>query len=180
MSVEPVSASAASSADREYLVRRSMSIGYQYFSLLMPPLYTAIVLSRRKMGTMPWSINRMLRATWAGGMAGVVQGGSLEYLRTSCESEESLRARRVDTMYNMSALRAEDHSTIGALLGATLTPALFWKRARIVHLFLGGAGIGAGFGLLVHWTRNLTEEPLPKGPPLPPSGEPPSPPSKAS
>ena len=84
----------------------------------------------------------------------------------------------------MSSLRAEDHSTIGAILGALLTPAVFWKRARTVHrefpllrisctmmlmiylsVFLGGAGIGAGVGLLVHWTRNFTEEPLPQGPP---------------
>ncbi|KAH8117212.1 hypothetical protein DFH11DRAFT_988577 [Phellopilus nigrolimitatus] len=167
MSVEPISATVASSADREYLIRRSMSIGYQYFSLLMPPLYTAVVLSRRRMGAMPWSINRMLRASWIGGAVGVAQGGALEYLKTSYESEDVLRARRINAMYNMSSLRAEDHSTIGAILGATLTPALFWKRARSVHLFLGGAGIGAGMGLLAHWTRNVTEGPLPQGPPLP-------------
>ncbi|KAI5124312.1 hypothetical protein M0805_008920 [Coniferiporia weirii] len=175
MSVHPVSTASASSADREYLVRRSMSLGYQYFSLLMPPLYTAVVLSRRKMGAMPWSINRMLRSTWMGGIAGVAQGGTLEYLRTSYESDESLRARRINAIYNISSLRAEDHSTIGAILGATLTPALFWKRARVFHLFFGGAGVGAGFGLLAHWVRDLPEEASPKAPSSPsqeaPQGE---------
>ena len=64
MSSESVSLTAASAADREFLVRRSMTIGYQYFSLLMPPLYTFVVLSRRKLGAQPWTIGRMLRATW--------------------------------------------------------------------------------------------------------------------
>ena len=35
--------------------------------------------------------------------------------------------------YQMSSLRAEDHSTIGALLGSLLIPALFWKRAKLIH-----------------------------------------------
>ncbi|PAV23529.1 RNA polymerase III subunit RPC82 helix-turn-helix domain-containing [Pyrrhoderma noxium] len=165
MSSESVSLTAASAADREFLVRRSMTIGYQYFSLLMPPLYTFVVLSRRKLGAQPWAIGRMLRATWLGGIAGVAQGGSLEYFRTSQQNAETLRIRRINAMYNMSSLRAEDHSTIGALLGSLLIPALFWKRAKLIHLILGGAGIGSGFGLLTHWTRNFTEKSLPTGPP---------------
>lgn len=32
-----------------------------------------------------------------------------------------------------TTIRAEDHSTIGALLFALLTPAILWKRARTVH-----------------------------------------------
>lgn len=32
-----------------------------------------------------------------------------------------------------TTIRAEDHSTIGALLFALLTPAIFWKRAGTVH-----------------------------------------------
>ncbi|KAL5511757.1 hypothetical protein ACEPAH_4975 [Sanghuangporus vaninii] len=165
MSVQPISPVAASAADRDYLIRRSMFTGYQYFNLLMPPLYTGLVLSRRRVGAKPWSINRMLRATWMGGIAGSAQGGALEYFRTSRQDEETLRVRRINAMYNMSSLRAQDHSTIGAILGGTLTPAIFWKHARAVHLFLGGAGIGAGLGLVVHWVRNVTEDPLPQGPP---------------
>lgn len=80
----------------------------------------------------------------------------------------------------MSALRADDHSTIGAILGVLLMPAIFWKRARAMHcmlrdglivsktdrmtVFLGGAGIGAGLGLSLHWIKNLTGERLPEGP----------------
>jgi hypothetical protein len=32
-----------------------------------------------------------------------------------------------------SSMRADDHSTIGAILFAVLTPAAFWNRARLVH-----------------------------------------------
>lgn len=63
-------AEALSAVDREYLVRCSMAKGYQFTSLLAPTLYTAIVLARRRSGALPWSLNRMLRATWIGGVAG--------------------------------------------------------------------------------------------------------------
>lgn len=43
------------------------------------------------------------------------------------------------------------------ILGATLTPALFWKRARAVHLILGGAALGSGVGILTHLYRSYTE-----------------------
>jgi len=59
---------AVMSADVEYLVRRSMTKGYQLFSLLTPPLYTAFVLARRSRSQ--FSLNRLLRATWVGGFAG--------------------------------------------------------------------------------------------------------------
>lgn len=55
-------------ADVEYLVRRSMTKGYQLFSLLTPSIYTAFVLSRR--GRSHFTVNRFLRATWIGGAAG--------------------------------------------------------------------------------------------------------------
>lgn len=82
----------------------------------------------------------------------------------------------------MSSLRADDHSTIGAVLGGLLTPAIFWKRAKTIHcmctflisfppvskgcslVLLGGVGVGAGLGLVAHWVRNVAEEPLPAGP----------------
>lgn len=33
---------------------------------------------------------------------GIAQGGALEYLRTSYQSEDQLRVRRIDSMYNVS------------------------------------------------------------------------------
>lgn len=55
-------------ADVEFLVRRSMTKGYQLFSLLTPPAYMAFVLARK--GRAHFSINRFLRATWVGGAVG--------------------------------------------------------------------------------------------------------------
>lgn len=59
---------AAHAADTEYLVRNAMTNGYQVSSLLVPPLYTAFILARR--GRASFSVNRLLRATWLGGLAG--------------------------------------------------------------------------------------------------------------
>lgn len=58
----------AHAADTEFLVRRGMTKGYQVLSLLTPPLYTAIALSRY--GKAHFSVNRLLRATWVGGSVG--------------------------------------------------------------------------------------------------------------
>jgi hypothetical protein len=58
----------AHAADTEFLVRRGMSKGYQWMSLLTPPAYAAFVLSQR--GRAAFSVNRLLRATWLGGASG--------------------------------------------------------------------------------------------------------------
>ena len=36
-----------------------------------------------------------------------------------------------------ASLRADDHSTIGGILFAVLTPALFWKRANAINCTYG-------------------------------------------
>jgi hypothetical protein len=55
-------------ADTEYLVRKAAGTGYQFASLLIPPVYTTLILARRGRGTL--SVNRLLRATWVGGLGG--------------------------------------------------------------------------------------------------------------
>lgn len=159
------------SADVEYMVRRGMTKGYQLASVLTPPLYTAFVLTRR--GRAQFSINRLLRATWLGGAAGCAGGGAYEFARSSMSNPQNIRARRLNAAYNTSSLRADDHSTIGAVLFAVLTPAVLWKRARVAHLILGGAGIGGGLGWLSHYGRELTGDPAPRvdmpGPVMPSS-----------
>lgn len=55
-------------ADVEFLVRRSMTKGYQLFSLLTPTAYATFILARK--GRAQFSTNRFLRATWAGGAVG--------------------------------------------------------------------------------------------------------------
>lgn len=56
-------------ADTEYLVRKAVNTGYHYCSLLSPPAYVAFTLARRGRAA-PFSINRLLRATWIGGLGG--------------------------------------------------------------------------------------------------------------
>ncbi|KZP23684.1 hypothetical protein FIBSPDRAFT_858276 [Athelia psychrophila] len=159
------------SADVEYMVRRGMTKGYQLLSVLTPPLYTALFLTRR--GRAHFSINRLLRATWLGGAAGCAGGGVYEYARSSMSTETTIRARRMNAAYNTSSLRADDHATIGAVLFAVLNPALFWSRARVAHLVLGGAGLGTGLGLLTHYARGLGGDAAPRvdmpGPVIPTS-----------
>ncbi|PCH38374.1 hypothetical protein WOLCODRAFT_65147 [Wolfiporia cocos MD-104 SS10] len=155
-----VSATAqAHAADIEFMVRRGMAKGYQVMSLLAPPLYATFALSRY--GRAQFSINRLLRATWVGGSAGIVGGGAFEYVRSAYSKADHVRARRIRAAYDTSSIRADDHSTIGGILFAVLTPAILWKRASTVNLILGGAGIGSAVGLLAHHGRTVTGDPPP-------------------
>ena len=54
--------------DTEYLVRKSMTTGYQWSSLIVPPVSIAYVAVRR--GRKYISLNKILRATWIGGLGG--------------------------------------------------------------------------------------------------------------
>jgi len=85
--------------DMEFVIRHSMTKGYQAFSILAPPVYTVITLARRGRGG--FSINRMLRATWISGGVGVGLGGAVAYMRLKSQPPESLRDRRLRLMYNV-------------------------------------------------------------------------------
>jgi hypothetical protein len=89
----------AHAADTEYLVRRGMTKGYQWASLLAPPAYAAFVLTQR--GRAHFSLNRLLRATWVGGAAGVVGGGGVEYVRSAYSNEHNVRTRRIQAAYDV-------------------------------------------------------------------------------
>ncbi|KAF9452853.1 hypothetical protein P691DRAFT_149582 [Macrolepiota fuliginosa MF-IS2] len=148
-------ASTTHDADTNFLIRQSMSSGCQAFSIAVPPLYTAFIIMKRGRGA--WSLNRFLRATWMGGLTGTVVGGGIAYGRYKYSNEESVHRRRLEMTYNTNRIRSQDHSTIGAVLMALLTPAIFWNRANIVNLvILGGAGLGSAIGTLTHYIRNLT------------------------
>ncbi|KAI0031815.1 hypothetical protein K488DRAFT_51237 [Vararia minispora EC-137] len=169
--LEDIAALQAREADTEFLVRKSMTKGYQLFSALVPPAYTGFVLLRRPRGH--FSINRLLRATWVGGGVGaslflsqnwIATGGAYGYARSVSSSPDALRMRRLRAAYDADSLRADDHATIGALLFAVLTPAVLWKRATTIHLILGGAGLGAAVGLTTHTVRHITGDPAPPTP----------------
>lgn len=147
-------------ADTEYLIRQSMTTGYQWSSLIAPPAYVAFILARR--GRAELSINKILRTTWIGGLGGASISGGGAYVRYAYSSQESVRAKRIETAYNTSIVRRNDHSTIGSVLGAVAVPAILWKRASIVNLILGGAGLGGDIGLLTHYGRTVSGDPPPK------------------
>jgi len=151
-------------ADIEYLVRRSMTKGYQLFSILTPPIYAGFSLYRK--GRSPLTINRLLRATWLGGAAGIAGGGAFEYVRSSNSSFETLRSRRIHAAIDRASHRADDHATIGALLCAVLTPALFWRRGTTIHLVFGGAGLGTAAGYVTHIVRSASGD-VPPTPVIP-------------
>jgi hypothetical protein len=157
-------------ADTEYLVRRSLTKGYQLFSILTPPIYAGVSIFRK--GRAHLTVNRLLRATWLGGAAGrcyetsivphiphifiqvspVVALLSMSGPRIQVQRPFGLAGSALHTTYShcylvpshdpdalyilflqTDALRADDHATIGALLFAVLTPAIFWKRAAAIH-----------------------------------------------
>ncbi|KAF8580678.1 hypothetical protein K439DRAFT_1636835 [Ramaria rubella] len=142
--------------DTEFLIRHSMRKGYQAFCLLTPPLYTIATLYRR--GRQGFAINRFLRATWIGGGIGAGLGGGVAWVRLRNQTPESLQDRRMRLMYNGTQIRTDDHSTIGSILFAVLTPALLWRRAGVFNLILGGAGVGSSAGVLVHLGRSVSED----------------------
>ena len=83
--------------------------------------------------------------------AGIVTGGGFEYVRSAYSNPENVRNRRIRATYDVrlcpasctefneltsrqtASLRADDHSTIGGVLCAVVTPALFWKRANAIN-----------------------------------------------
>ncbi|KDR81432.1 hypothetical protein GALMADRAFT_58746 [Galerina marginata CBS 339.88] len=152
--------SPAHEVDTEYLVRQAMSTGYQWSSLIVPPIYIAYIIARKGRGE--FSLNRVLRATWVGGLGAAALSGGAAYVRYAYSNEQSVRAKRVEIAYDVDTLRRNDHSTIGSILGAVLAPALLWKRTGVVNLILGGAGLGSAIGLSTHYARTISGDPPPK------------------
>jgi len=157
---------ARSAADLEAVIRADAQRGYQVASLIAPPAYIILSLVRRR-GV---SVNKTLRATWVAG-AGGAGAGAVYGWAEGFNSPAWLKDRHQAIAYDVNRIRADDHSTIGAILFGVLTPALLWKRARAVHLILGGAGIGSAVGLSTHLWRTFTESqvtvPAPTTPPSP-------------
>ncbi|KAH0584108.1 hypothetical protein H2248_009677 [Termitomyces sp. 'cryptogamus'] len=162
------------SADTEYLVRNAMTTGYHVSSLLATPFYLLYAFSARGRGS--FSINRLLRATWVGGLGGkngkakpqtfnlhtavgTVASGGFAYAWYNTCHEDLLRSKRINVVYDIDRVRAEDHAIIGLVITSVLTTGIFWKRAGVVNLVLGGAGLGSSIGLLTHYGRSFLGDP---------------------
>ena len=170
MSSESTDLEDARVADTQYLVRRSMTKGYQLFSIITPPVYIGFSLFRKRGSHI--TVNRLLRATWLGGVSGMchrkiqnpgiplmmsiqvllaaellsmsgpqaqvrrhfaLAGFTLQSMYLSWPSSTHLSPFLTYCILQRASQRADDHATIGALLSAVLTPAIFWKRAAAVH-----------------------------------------------
>ncbi|PPQ86864.1 hypothetical protein CVT25_012583 [Psilocybe cyanescens] len=149
--------SSAHAADTDYLVRQAMNTGYQWSSLIVPPAYLVYIVARKGRGSL--SLDRFLAATWIGGLGGAAAFGGAAYVRNAYSSEQFVRARRIETAYDVDKLRRNDHSTIGGVLAAVITPAILWNRANVVNLILGGAGLGSTAGILTHYGRTMSGDP---------------------
>jgi hypothetical protein len=120
MSSENIDLEHARIADTQYLVRRSMTKSYQLFSVLTPPIYVGFSIFRKGRGH--FTVNRLLRATWLGGAAGmyrrtfqyprhishvrpgIASGGAFEYVRSANSNTEMLRSRRIRAAIDVPTL----------------------------------------------------------------------------
>lgn len=108
--------SQAHDADVEFFVRRGMTKGYQLLSLLTPPVYTVFALTRY--GRSHISVNRLLRATWIGGSAGMcvlLDCGARPYKRglqaSLVEELSSTFAQRILTERRSESAGCTRHTT---------------------------------------------------------------------
>ncbi|KAF8306434.1 hypothetical protein DL93DRAFT_2088646 [Clavulina sp. PMI_390] len=136
------------SPDFDAVLRADSYFGYQMASVIAPPAYIALSLIRRR----PFSINRTLRATWLSGAVGAGAGFGYGWYEGTL-GRKHLQTRHLGIAYDVHRIKNDDHATIGAALFAVLTPALFWSRARAVHLVLGGAGLGTAIGVATNAYR---------------------------
>jgi len=97
-----------------------------------------------------FSVERLLNVSTVTGVASAGAGGAVAYSRNALSDAATLRERRTKLIYDASQRREDDFGTIGAVLGACLVPAVFWTRAGLLDLTLGGGTLGYGGGYLTH------------------------------
>ncbi|KZO99330.1 hypothetical protein CALVIDRAFT_595948 [Calocera viscosa TUFC12733] len=136
------SSSASLSVDTSFLARTRALQFSQLASLGLPPLYTAVTLYRRH----PLTVNRFLRASWIGTASAALLGGGWELVMLQGMQPLELGEHAWAVGHDANRLRSQDYSLIGSFLGALTTSAVLWKRARKVHLVLGGAVLGEAAG----------------------------------
>ncbi|KZT56701.1 hypothetical protein CALCODRAFT_509262 [Calocera cornea HHB12733] len=143
----PFTSSPASvSVDSSYLARTRALQFSQLASLALPPLYTCVALYRRT----PLTINRFLRASWVGTATAALLGGGWEIVRLQGMGPLAVGERAWAVGHDANRLRSQDYSLIGSFIGSLTTSAVLWKRARKVHLVLGGAVLGEAAGFAAH------------------------------
>ncbi|KAJ7090220.1 hypothetical protein B0H15DRAFT_252777 [Mycena belliarum] len=121
------------------------------------PLYFALMVSSRR--PRKFSMERLLNVSTLSGVGVAVAGGAVAFSRNALSDAATLKQRRVELAYSASQRREDDFGTIGAILGACLAPAIFWTRAGLLDLTLGGGTLGYGGGFLTHHWQTSTGSP---------------------
>ncbi|KAG8991694.1 hypothetical protein FRB90_001252 [Tulasnella sp. 427] len=140
-------------AARESLYKQITFRGFQYGSIVAAPAYILLTLARRR----PVTANSTLAATWVGGLTGAAAGYGAGYWNYKDLQDVKVTEAWAMIAYNRQQVRLNDYSTVGAVIGALLTPAIFYKRARLAHAVLGGASLGAGAGAVTHYWQGAQE-----------------------
>ncbi|KAG8934197.1 hypothetical protein FRC01_004530 [Tulasnella sp. 417] len=149
----PISPESQVQAARESLLKQSAFRGFQYASIAAAPAYIILTLVRRR----PLTINSTLAATWTGGLTGAAAGYGVAYWNYKDLHDVKVTEAWAMLAYNRQQVRLNDYSTVGAVVGALLVPAVFYKRARLPHAVLGGASLGAGAGAITHYWQGAQE-----------------------
>jgi len=149
MTSVPVDPLPQASADVQALLKHNAFRGYQLACVAIPPLFISYSLVRRR----PLSTNKVLSATLVGGAAGAGVGLGIGTMQYSHAPGDRLTTARVKLAYDTKQIRLDDYATLGAILGAVLTPAIFYRRTRLVWSVFGGASMGVGTGTVVHYLK---------------------------
>ncbi|KAJ7286040.1 hypothetical protein C8J57DRAFT_1286559 [Mycena rebaudengoi] len=157
----PVFPSEKWSSDSAYIAARSMTSAFGLGSLLGPPVYVCLLLSKR---TRILSVERFFNVTTCTGLGVAGAGGGASYTRSYFTDPQKLKQKRVELAYSVSRRREDDFTTIGLLLGGCLAPAVFWTRAGLLDLTLGGITLGYGGGYLTHHVKTYMGDVAGKAP----------------
>ncbi|KAF8184959.1 hypothetical protein K438DRAFT_1837169 [Mycena galopus ATCC 62051] len=149
-------------SDSAYITARGVKSAFGAASVLGVPAYFALLVASK--GRRVFSVERLLNFCTISGIAGGVAGGTVTSSYNALSDAATLKQRRVDLAYSASKRREDDYSTIGAFLGVILVPAVFWTRAGLLDLTLGGGTLGWGGGLVTHRVQTLSGNPAGKVP----------------
>ncbi|KAJ7184199.1 hypothetical protein C8R46DRAFT_1063253 [Mycena filopes] len=148
-------------SDSAYITARVMKSSFGMGALIGIPAYAAMLVLKRPR---VFSVERLLNVSTVSSLAAAGAGGAVTYGTNRLSDAAALKERRVQLAYSVSARREDDYGTIGALLLMVILPAVFWTRAGLLDLTLGGGSLGYGTGLLTHHIQTLTGSPAGKIP----------------
>ncbi|KAJ7756829.1 hypothetical protein DFH07DRAFT_820102 [Mycena maculata] len=140
-------------SDSAYITARSMKSSFGLGAALGVPLYVTLLISSKR--ARKFSIERLLNVSTLSGIGVSGVGGAVAYSRNALSDAATLKQRRVELVYSASQRREDDFGTIGAILGLILVPAVFYARAGLLDLTLGGGTLGYGSGFLTHHVQSF-------------------------